>query len=407
MIDKSQRFGRPQVSLFEIETLKGKQLEFESVAQMIATRAREVPDTVHTLYYDEVITYSQMNERANRVANFLKEKGVAKGDIVSVMVLNAPEIYYTMFGIQKLGAVAGSINYMLKGPEIAYVLQDSRPKFAFVGSEYMIEFAKGIELSSHKPVIIEVVTEVRHDITIASGTLETILHRYPADECLVSQSLDDPFLLLYSSGTTGAPKGILTTNRNQLAICKAMAKMKINKPGDIWMILLPMFHTNPLCVGTYPYTYQGLTICIRKSFSPSDFWPAITRYGVTVVMAVPTMWAYVYNVADPASIDREKLKLRYAFAGSAPMPLELVRGFKDKFGVQVIDGYGLTEATGVSTLSFAVPENLKSVGIPIYGQEVEIMDDSNQILPYGENGEVCIKGEAVMLGYLNKPEETA
>jgi long-chain acyl-CoA synthetase len=374
---------------------------------MFATRAREIPDAVHTLYYDEVITYSQMNERANRVANYLKEQGVTKGDTVSVMVLNSPEIYYTMFGIHKLGAVAGSINYMLKGPEIAYVLEDSRPRFAFVGSEYMVEFARGVELSSHKPVVIEVVTEVEHEITIASGTLKSILDRYPTDECLVVQSPDDPFLLLYSSGTTGVPKGVIITNRNQLAICKAMSKMKINKPGDIWMIVLPMFHVNPLCVGTYPYSYQGLTLCIRKSFSSSDFWPALTRYGVTVVMAVPSMWAYVYNVADPASIDREKLKLRYAFAGASPMPLELVRGFKEKFGVQVIDGYGLTEATGVSTSSFAIPENLKSIGIPIYGQEVEIMDDSNQILPYGENGEICIRGEAVMLGYLNKPEATA
>jgi long-chain acyl-CoA synthetase len=407
MINKSQRFVRPEVSLSDVETLKGKRLEFESVAEMLTVRAQEIPDAVHVLYYDEVITYAQVNERANRVANYLKEKGVAKGDTVSVMVLNSPEIYYTMFGVQKLGAIAGAINYMLKGPEIAYVLEDSKPKIAFVGSEYMAEFARGWGLSRHKPVVVEVVTEIDHGETISEETLKAILERYPADECWVVQSLDDPFLLLYSSGTTGTPKGILISNRNQFAICKAMTRMGINKPGDVWMIILPMFHTNPLCVATYPYSYQGLTLCIRKSFSPADFWPSLTRYGVTIVMAVPAMYAYIYGMADPATIDHDRLKLRYAFSGAAPMPLDLVRGFKEKFGVQVIDGYGLTEATGVSTVSFGAPENLQSIGIAIYGQEVEIMDDDNNILPYGERGEICVGGEAVMMEYLNKPEANA
>jgi long-chain acyl-CoA synthetase len=407
MIDKSQRFVRPAVSLSDLETLKDKRIEFESVSEMLTVRAQEIPDAVHVLYYDDVITYAQINESANRVANYLKEKGVVEGDTVSVMVLNSPEIYYAMFGIQKLGAIAGAINYMLKGPEIAYVLEDSKPKIAFVGSEYMAEFARGWELSRHKPVVVEVVTEIDHGATISEETLEAILNRYPADECLVPQSPDDPFLLLYSSGTTGTPKGILISNRNQLAICKAMSMLGVNKPGDVWMIILPMFHTNPLCVATYPYSYQGLSLCIRKTFSPADFWPSLTRYGVTVLMAVPAMYAYVYNVADPATIDRDRLKLRYAFAGAAPMPLELVRGFKEKFGVQVIDGYGLTEGTGVSTVSFGAPENLQSIGIAIHGQEVEIMDDDNNILPYGEKGEICIRGEAVMMGYLNKPEASA
>jgi long-chain acyl-CoA synthetase len=407
MLDKSKRFVRPAVSLSDVETLKGKRLQFESIAQMLTVRAQEIPDAVHVLYYDEVITYAQINERANRVANYLKEKGVSKGDTVSVMVLNSPEVYYTMFGVQKLGAIAGAINYMLKGPEIAYVLEDSKPKIAFVGSEYMAEFARGWELSRHKPVVVEVVTEIDHGAIISEETLKAILDRYPADECLVAQSLDDPFLLLYSSGTTGTPKGILISNRNEFAICQAMSMIGANKPGDVWMIILPMFHTNPLCVATYPYSYQGLILCIRKTFSPADFWPSLTRYGVTIVMAVPAMYAYVYNVADLATIDHDRLKLRYAFSGAAPMPLELVRGFKEKFGVQVIDGYGLTEATGVSTSSFGVPENLQSIGIAVYGQEVEIMDKENNILPYGEKGEICIRGEAVMMEYLNKPEANA
>src|SRR5208337_2974754 len=103
-IDKSKRFKRPVLPLNEVPALKGKQVEFDSLAEMLAVRSREIPDQPYVLYYDEVVTYAQVNERANRIANFLKENGVAKGDFVSTMVLNSPEVYYSMFGTQKLGA---------------------------------------------------------------------------------------------------------------------------------------------------------------------------------------------------------------------------------------------------------------------------------------------------------------
>jgi long-chain acyl-CoA synthetase len=407
MIDKSKRFVRTYVPLEELPTLQGKKKEFASIAEMIVTRAREIPDLPLVYFYDDVITYSQVNDRANSVAQYLKEKGVKKGDIVSVMILNSPEVYYTMFGAQKLGAIAGAVNYMLKGPEIAYVLEDSKPKVVFVGSEYMEEFAKGWQMSSHKPIIVEALTAVKHTAGISETTLEEILTQYPTTEALVAQSPDDPIMLLYSSGTTGMPKGILLSNRNELCICKGKAIFGTSMPGDVFMIILPMFHVNPLCVWTYPSIYAGQTICIRRSFSPKDFWPSLTRYGVTTVQGVPAMYSYIYSAADPKTIEFDKLKLRMAFTGAAPMPVELIHGFKEKYGVEVVDGYGLTEATGVSTTSSGIPANIGSIGMAFPGLEAEIMDDDNNILPYGERGEICVRGEAVMIGYLNKPEATA
>jgi len=408
MIDRSKRFQRTYVPLEQLATLKGRKLEFDSIAEMFLTRVRETPARPLVYYYDDVITYADVNNRANAVAHFLQEQGVKKGDVVSVMILNSPEIYYTMFGAQKLGAITGAVNYMLKGPEIAYVLEDSKPKVAFVGSDYMEEFAKGWNLSKHKPVVVEVVTGVAHSARISETTLEDILAKYPTEETLAGgQTLDDPVMLLYSSGTTGMPKGILLSNRNELCICKGKALFGTSLPGDVFMIVLPMFHVNPLCVWTYPTIYQGLSLCIRKTFSPSDFWPSLTRYGVTTVQGVPAMYAYIYNAADPKTIEFDKLKLRMAFTGAAPMPVDLIHGFKEKYGVEVIDGYGLTEATGVSTTSSGIPENIGSIGMPFPGLEVEIMDDDNNILPYAEKGEICVRGDAVMIGYLNKPEATA
>ncbi len=407
MIDKSKRFMRKYVPLEDQETLKGKRLDFDSVAAMFLDRAGITPDRPLVYYYDDTISYARVNDRANAVAAFLEGKGVKKGDVVSIMILNSPEIYYTMFGAQKLGCVTGSINYMLKGPEIAYVLEDSRPKVVFVGSDYMEEFAKGFNMSGHKPLVVEALTDVAHSEKISGITLGEIIETYPTRERLVKQSPDDPTLLLYSSGTTGMPKGILLSNRNELCICKGTAAFGNSRPDDVFMIILPMFHVNPICVWTYPCIYQNLSICIRRTFSPAEFWPALTRYGVTTVQGVPAIYAYVYSKADPATIEFDKLRLRMAFTGAAPMPVELIHGFKDKYGVEVVDGYGLTEATGVSTTSTAIPQNIGSIGMAFPGLEVEIMDEENNILPYGERGEICVKGDAVMLGYLNKPEATA
>lgn len=402
-----KRIAFPAIALEEAPFLQGRQLEFNSVAEMFYTRVQEAPDAKHVLFYDQVITYSQTNQRANRVANYLKEKGVTKGDIVSVMVLNSPEIYYTMFGAQKLGAVAGAINYMLKGPEIAYVLDDSKPKVAFVGSEYMQDFAAGYAQATHKPIVVEVVTGVEHTANIAQTVLSDILAKYPDDEALVPQSLDDPFLLLYSSGTTGKPKGILSSNRAQLLISQSMAKIQLFQGNDVMMIIMPMFHTNPICVWSYPVVYCGQTLCIRKAFSPVDFWPTVLDYGVTVLMGVPAMYSYVYTAIDPDTIDRSKLKLRYAMCGAAPLPVELIRGFKEKFNVDIVEGYGLTEVIGLSSVN--PPAGIKkpgSIGLPMPGQPVEIMDDNNNIMPAGEVGEICTSGGYNMIGYLNLPDAT-
>ena len=395
------------VPLDQLAFLKGKRTDFESISEMIVIRASEIPDKPYVLFYDDVITYAETNERANKLANYLKAKGIKKGDVVSLLVMNSPEVYYIMFGIQKLGAIAGSINFMLKGPEIAYLLDDSKPRIVFVGSDFIQEFARGYEQASHKPAVVEVVTGVEHNVDLKQEKLSDILADYPSDEALVEQKGSDPFLLLYSSGTTGRPKGILLSNKGQLSICRAMASVGLVEEGDVMLLLLPMFHTNPICVWTYPIAYCGQTLCIRKAFSPTEFWPSITDYGVTVLMGVPAMYNYVFYSIDASTIDRAKLKLRFAFCGAAPLSVELIKGFKDKFNVDIIEGYGLTEGTGVSTVNPPLGKRKPgSIGVALPEQEIKIMDDDNNEMPIGEKGEICIKGDAVMLGYLNQPEAT-
>lgn len=407
MTEPAHSIDHAMSPLENLDFLENAEKYFQSPAEMLVTRAREIPDRPHLLYYDQTITYAQTNERANRVANFLKDRGVKKGDVVSAMVLNSPETYYAMFGAQKIGAIAGSVNYMLKGPELAYVLDDSRPKVVFVSSEFMADFARGVEQAAHRPAVVEVVTGAAHNVDIGQLFLSDILDQYPLDEALVHQNGADPFMLLYSSGTTGRPKGILLSNAGQLGVCRAIARSGMVTGDDVMMIILPLFHTNPLCVWSYPMTYCGQTICIRKGFSPADFWPAITENRVTIVMGVPAMYNYVFYSVDPETVDRKNLRLKWAFSGAAPLSVELIHGFEKKFDTTIVEGYGLTEVTGLST--FNPPLGTKkpgSVGPAIPEQQIRIVDESHRELPAGKTGEICTKGVMNMIGYLNRPEAT-
>ncbi len=388
--------------------LKGLRTSFTSLAEMIAVRAEEIPDRRHVLFGDECRTYAQTNQNADRVANFLIDRGVRKGDIVSLMIMNSPQIYDVMFGAQKIGAVAGLLNFSLKGPEIAYALDHARPRVVFVGEAFMDEFVKGYHAATHKPMVVEVVGDGVRREEMSQTTLADILAQYPDDAAFASQGLDDPALMLYSSGTTGRPKGIMISNGNQLSICRAMARLGLVQGDDTMLILLPMFHTNPICVWTFPMTFCGQTLCIRPAFSPKDFWPAILDNGVTILMGVPAMYNYVYYSIDPSQVDRSRLNLRWAFCGAAPLSVDLIKGFKERFNVEIVEGYGLTEGTGISTVNPPLGRRkIGSIGIALPEQEVRILDDDLNELPVDTRGEICVKGPNTMLAYLHDQKATA
>ncbi|WP_211289776.1 Long-chain-fatty-acid--CoA ligase [Sporomusa silvacetica DSM 10669] len=401
---------RPKIPYIPLEQqpyLKGRQLEFESIAQMLTVRSNETPNAPHVYYYDQTLTYKDTNDRANRVANYLKEKGVKKGDIIAIMISNSPEFYYTMWGAHKLGAIAMCISPMLRGPEIAYILDDAKPKVAFVVSDSMTEFFKGLNNANTKPIVVEVVTEYKYDSTIAQDNLDDVLNKFPDDECLIKQNPDDIFLLLYSSGTTGRPKGILLSNKAGLSLCRDQNRSGIVTGNDVMLLILPMYHCCPLCVFTYPLSYAGQALCVRQ-FSVNDFWPTVIQYGITIIMAVPTMLDYILSRIDAKEVDLSKVKIRYANTGAGPLSLETRKRFKEQYHIDLLVGYGLTEGGGGCCVEPPLGRYKEgSCGLPYPEQQIEILDEHGNILPNNQIGQICIKGDNVMSGYLNKPDEFA
>ncbi|QDR82716.1 class I adenylate-forming enzyme family protein [Sporomusa termitida] len=401
---------RPKIPFIPLEQqpyLKGRQLEFESIAQMLTVRANETPNAPHVYYYDQTLTYKDTNDQANRVANYLQEQGVKKGDIIAVMIANSPAIYYAMWGAHKLGAIAMCIPTMLRGPEISYILDDAKPKAAFVGSDYMTEFFKGVKEAGTKPIIVEAVTGNKYEPTIAQDTLVGILNKFSTDECLVKQKPEDIFLLLYSSGTTGRPKGVLLANKAGLSLCRDQNRSGIVTGNDVMLLILPMYHCCPLCVFTYPMSYAGQALCIRQ-FSVNDFWPTVIKYGVTIIMAVPTMLDYILNRIDVKGVDLSKVKIKYANTGAGPLSLETRKRLKELYNIDLLVGYGLTEGGGGCCVEPPLGRYKEgSCGMSYPEQQIEIIDDHGNILPNNQIGEICIKGDNVMSGYLNKPEEYA
>lgn len=398
----------PTVALAEARFLRGLQRDFKNTAEMLVTRAREIPDHPYVRFYEETITYAQMNDRANRVADGLRQRGVRRGDVIAVLIPNAPPVYDVMFGAQKIGAVPAVLNFTLKAPEIAYLIEDCRPGIVFVAAVCNAELQKALAETGHRPEVIVVPGADDSDIAREDFTAwETIMAPRAVDEALESLSASDPFLLLYSSGTTGHPKGILLTHGGQLCVCRDMARLGLVSGGDVMLLMLPMYHVNPICVWTFPMMFCGQTICLRKGFSPADFWPAIVANKVTILMGVPAMYSYVYQSIPPETVDKANLRLRYAFCGAAPLPVELIRGFKERFDVDIIEGYGLTEGTGVVAAN--PPLGMRktgSVGQIFTEQDVRIVDLDGQPVSDGRRGEIWIRGAAVMAGYRNNPAAT-
>ncbi len=368
-----------------------------NIAQHVERARLFWPDKAAIHFEGQEITYAQLNAQANRVANALAAAGVQPGERVALFLPNIPAFAETYLGTLKRGAVAVSLNAMLKADEVAYIVNDCEAAWMFTTAD-LLPHVPLDRLPSLRGVVVCEGEGAGHPTLDA--WLEPASDQARAADC----DRNDPAAILYTSGTTGFPKGATLSHGNVVSNIYATVHHAGMTPDDRLLLFLPLFH----CFGqnfimNAAFT-TGATVVLHRRFVPDVVLDSIRRDHPTMFFAVPTIYIHFLN-ADVAPEDMASL--RYYFTAAANMPPEIVRRWQERFGLTIYEGYGLTECSPFACYNHDFRYKAGTVGQPIENVEVKILDEEGNELPPGEWGEICIKGPNVMLGYWNKPEATA
>jgi long-chain acyl-CoA synthetase len=374
-----------------------------NLRELLEQRARATPEKVF-LFSDpdgRQFTYSEFSLAVNRAAAMLFSHGIAKGDVVSLLMPNSVEYIIAYFACWRLGALAGPINSLLKEQETAFVLNNSETKAMLVNSE----FRDRIDLIRNElPHLKSVITfDDEAEATREFGETD----KSGQDARAPSLDKADDAIIIYTSGTTGKPKGCLLTHGNVIANARQISEWLGFTESDRLLTIMPLFHMNAVSVTTMAALYAGGSTVISPRFSASRFWNTISDYQVTSFGSVATMLSMLLN-AYPEGVP-EGLKtdqMRFAMCGSAPVPAEVMKKFEETFNCPVVEGYGLSESTCRSTFNPPDERRPGSCGLPI-GNEMKVFDDNDREVADGELGEIVLRGENILKGYYKNPEATS
>lgn len=372
-------------------------------ADLLTKRAHLTPD--REALYDAAsgvrYTYAELNQRASRAANFLREKcGVDKGDRVSILAHNSVSYVDLLFGLGKIGGIMAPLNWRLTSRELTYIVNDCQPKVLIVGPEFVSVFEEMREA-----------IRVEHIVSLEGAKIggvenyEDLLNQASAEEPRRPViETEDAYCILYTSGTTGRPKGAVLPHRQILwnAINTVISWGLSEK--DVSPILTPMFHSGGLFVFLAPLFYAGGRIVMTRTFDPDESLKLIVDEKCTVILGVPTLFQVWMNSPQFQAVDFGHV--RFFISGGAPCPPSLIEAWGKRKGVTMRQGYGLTEV-GVNCFSMTDEDALRkmgSVGKPVFHSEMRLVDEKGNDVPVGETGELIIKGPHVCVGYWNNEE---
>jgi len=361
----------------------------------LSESAAMYPDHPAIKLDDDVLRYAELDDAAARLVTLLREYDLQPGDRVGLMLPNVPEFAIVFYGVLRAGGVAVPMNPLLKRREGEYYLADSGAKVLFAWHEVAGEAEAGAKSAGAELV------------TVAPQDFRTLVNDREPTADPVSRDGSDTAVILYTSGTTGRPKGAELThaglNTNQAVTARTLIRVG---PDDVVMGCLPLFHVFGLTCGLNAAIANGATLTLIPRYAPAKALEVIQRDGVTVYEGVPTMYAAMLGVPERSTYDVSTL--RTCVSGGAALPVEILRGFEEAFGCIILEGYGLSETSPVA--SFNHPDAVRkpgSIGTPIEGVRMRVVDDFKRPVAAGEIGEIQIGGHNVMKGYWNKPDATA
>ena len=386
-----------------------------NLSVLLEDSAREVPDRPAVVVGDLSLSYAAVNAAANQVAQALVAKGIKPGDRVALSCPNVPAWPIVYYGILKAGAVVVPLNVLLKPREIAYHLTDSGAKayFCFAGTPELPMGEMGHAAFSEVDgcehfVLITPDPSAPSPIEGATTLGQTLVGQSETFEAAATAP-DDTAVVLYTSGTTGQPKGAELSHMNLLLNARLLERMWPPADGDVHLVTLPLFHTFAQTVQLNGGIATRATLVLLPRFTPDAALAAMDHHGVTIFAGVPTMyWALLAHGGEGYDLGAIGARLRVAVSGGAALPLEVLNGFEARFGVPILEGYGLSETAPIVTFNRTDrPRKPGSVGLPAWGVRVRVVDEDGGDVPTGELGEITVRGHNVMKGYLDRPEATA
>jgi long-chain acyl-CoA synthetase len=375
-----------------------------TLAELVSDVAQRNGAKPALIFADTPISYADLNARIERAANGLAARGVAKGDRVALLVPNIPEFVVAYYAILRCGAIVVPINVLYKAEEISYVLQDSEAK-AFI---LLADFApQGIAGAERAPSVLEVIV-VGDAAPKGTTSWEALTDASAPERLPVKVTPGDIATICYTSGTTGRSKGAMLTHRNFIANCEQLERMERGyaKDSDILLLVLPLFHIYAMNCAMNAYLRAGATIVLVRRFDALHVLEQIQKHRCTMFPGAPPM--YITWVNTPTLGDYDLSSMRFAFSGAASLPVQVLDRFQTVTGVEIAEGYGLTETSPVTHQNCAgAVSKPGTVGPPIPGVEARLVDDEDRDVSPGTPGEIICRGENITIGYWRNPTATA
>jgi long-chain acyl-CoA synthetase len=433
-----------QQKINEAQSLRGKPQQqrlvpYRNFRHLLENRVMESPDKVFLIYYDQTgnrseFTYKQFNTRVNQAANLLRSLGVKRGDRVATIAFNHSDTVMIYFACWKIGAAVAPQNIAEDDQRIAYILRNSESVLALVREEYL-ERAERIIHSDEDDLGVDNI----HQIIQVGGEKQPA---YPHFQTLLDEqpdtldnddptTLDDESLLVYTSGTTGPPKGVVLTQYNMLVDAYGISGAQGITGNQRMMCVLPIHHVNGTIVTLVTPLFVGGSTVLNYRYSSHHFWERLANEHVNVVSVVPTLLQFSCEYADELAekgesiygpgITHEHLShFRHLICGAGTLAIQLTKRFEDQFGFPILHGYGLSESTCYSCFlpvdidwsthqTWMQEHGYPSIGIPISTNEMAIFDPAGkgERLGPGERGEICIRGHNIMKYYFQRPDANA
>ena len=372
-----------------------------SLTTMAAESLQKFGEYVSLAFEGRRYTNLDQDKSASRLAHVLRRLGTRPGDRVIVMLPNCPEVTSSYGAILKAGGVIVPVIFLLGDKEVAHILADSEAGVVITSSDMLwkVEGQIGVLKTLGHVLLVDGDGDHR-TLSLAKETAGEA-----DDFSTVERRDDDLAVILYTSGTTGVPKGVALSHANLESNARSAAQLSELDRSGWGVAVLPLSHSYGLTLMNAGHLL-GSRAALLRWFNPEEVLKTIQEFKAVSMSGVPTMFVYLLNFADAGRYDTSSMRLWGS--GAAPLPAEIIEPFEKKFGGKIVEGYGLTEASPVvSAHRLSGARKLGSVGQPIPGVQVSIQDDEDRMMSTGDVGEVCVKGPNVMVGYYKNPEETA